>query len=229
MAACTHEVDTADTGNTPNTSGAFTPVLGDLLIVFIVASATVTDPASSALTSSVGMTFTQFLRAQCAAGVDSIYGFVSDALVTNAASQTVSFAPADPANGTNIIVCAVAGMTRVGLAAVRQSAKQDNQAAGTPAPAFAAAALTGNPTLGCIGNASSPAGLTFPASWTEGADIGYSTPPTGAEYIFRNSGFTGTTITWGGASATAFGSIIVELDSSAIGSPYYAYNQMMGA
>lgn len=230
MAAVTFEIGTADSGNTPNTSGAFTPALNDLLIVFCIGSATV--QATAALTSSVGMTFTQILRATYAASVNSIYAFVANALVSNAASQTVTFDPApDTANGSNIFVFAVAGMTRVGLNAILQSAKQDNQAASTtPAPAFAVAALTGNVTLGGVGNNSNPAGLTTPTGWTESSDIGYNTPTTGGEVVFRNSGFTGTTITWGSTSATVFGDIILELDTSTpAGSPYYAYNQMMGA
>ena len=167
--------------------------------------------------------------ASCAASVNSIYAFVSDQLVSNAASQTVTFDPADAANGTIIFVNAVAGMSKSGTAAIRQFAKQDNQAAGTPAPAFSSNALTENVTLGVVGNATSPAGLTAPTSWTEPAstgDLGYSTPTTGGEYVFRNSGFTGTTITWGSASASAFGSIIIELDTSAnpIGE-LYNYNQ----
>lgn len=215
MATVTHRVITADTGNTPNASGAFTPSLNDLLIAFVVASATVQDPG--ALASSIGgFTFSPILRATYASSVNSIYAFVSDALVSSATSQTVSFDPADTANGTVIMVCSVSGMSRVGTAAILQSAKQDNQAAtGTPAPAFSANALTGNPTLGVVGNESNPAALTEPTGWSEGGDTGYNTPATGAEYVFRDSGFTGTTITWGGTSASAFGAIILELDTSA--------------
>jgi len=220
VATVVHEIATADTGNTPNASGAFTPALNDLLIVFIVASATVTDPASSALTNSAGLTFTQFLRAQCAASVDSIYGFVANQLAT-AVSQTVTFNPADAANGTNIFVASVTGMSRTGLSAIRQSALQSNQAAGTPAPVFPAVALTANPTLGVIGNATNPATMTTPSGWAEAADIGYATPTTGGEYVTRDSGFTGTTITWGSASASAFGAIIVELDTSAPPAAFY--------
>lgn len=215
-ATSTHAVGTADTGNTPNTSGAFTPAVDDLLIVFVVGSATVTD-AGDTLTNS-GVTFTRFLSATYAASVNAIHGYVANALVPSATSQSVTFTPTDTANGTVIFVCRVAGMTRTGLNAIRQSAKEDNQGAGgTPAPAFASAALTGNPTLGVIGNNTNPAGLTEPTGWTEPAstgDLGYATPTTGGEYVFRDSGFTGTTITWGGTSASVFGSIIVELDSS---------------
>jgi hypothetical protein len=215
MATVISEINTPDTGNTPNASGSFTPILSDLLIVIIAASETVTDPASSALTSSVGMTFTQIARATYRTSLDSLYMFVSNTLVSNAAAQTVSFAPADPASGTNICVVAVAGMKRSGLNAIRQFATQINQVAGTPAPAFSRAALTENAVIGAIGNNTNPATMTVPAGgWTENGDIGYITPTTGCEHVSRNSGFTGTTVTWGSASASTFASIIVELNTS---------------
>jgi hypothetical protein len=150
-----------------------------------------------------------------AASADRIYVFVADALAA-ASSQTVTFnCSQDNATGAVIQVCSVAGMTRTGQGAVRQTASTPNATAGgTPAATFSAAALTGNPTLGIVSNGASPAALTPPTNWTEGNDTGYSTPPTGAEYVFRDSGFTGTTITWGGTSATAYGVGIIELDTS---------------
>lgn len=218
MATCTQAVGTADTGNTPNTSGAFTPALNDLLIVFVVASAVAPGPGDT-LTSSVGMTFTRFGSGPYATNVNMIFGYVSDALVSNTASQTVTFdQTSDPANGTNIFVFRVSGMSKTGSAAVKQFKIVTNQGAGgTPAATFDASCLTNNPTLAVVGNNSSPAGLTPPTSWTETAtigDIGYSTPTTGGEVVFRDSGFTGTTITWGSTSATVFGVLAVELDTS---------------
>lgn len=223
MAACTHAIGTADTGNTPNTSGAFTPALNDLLIVFVVLSASTgsTDPC---LTCSTGMTFTNVTGSSSAfalfaSSVNGIACFVSNSLVSSATSQTVTIDPSDPANGSILFVCRVSGMTKTGLAAIRQFAFQENQAAGTPAPAFSVAALTSNPTLGCIGNTTATAAtMTPPTSWTEPAstgDLGYGSPTTGGEYCFRDSGFTGTTITWGSSSSTGFASLIVELDASA--------------
>ena len=213
MATCTHEIGTADTGATPNTSGAFTPVIGDLLIVFVVASATV-DPAPT-LTNTEGTTFTLILRATYASSAHSIYAFVANQFVTSASSQTVTFnTPADTATGTVIFVNAVAGLTRAGLDAIRQSAKQDNiTTTSTPAPAFSQNANTNNPTLGVVGNQTNPATLTEPTGWTEASDLGYATPTTGGEYVFRNSGFDSTTITWGSTSAPGFGSIILEIDT----------------
>lgn len=216
MATVTLEINTPDTGNTPNTSGAFTPATLDLLIVIIAASETVTDPAASALTSSVGLTFSQITRATYRTSLDSLYMFVSNTLVTaaQAISQTVTFTPADTASGTNISVVSVTGMKRSGLNAIRQFAQQINQAAGTPAPAFALAALTANAAVGAVGNNTNPATMTPPAGWTENGDLGYITPTTGLEHASINSGFTGTTVTWGSASGSTFASIIVELNTS---------------
>lgn len=215
MAAVTHRVTTPDTGNTPNTSGAFTPGLGDLLVVMVTASATSQDTAT--LTSSVGTTFTQVNRTALSVATTpySIYTFISDQLVTNVASQTITFDTAsDPANGTVISVYSVSQMFRVGADALRQVAEQENQAGGgTPAPAFASACSTNNPTLGVVGNGSNPATLTPPTNWTEGSDSGYGSPTTGQEVISRDSGFTGTTVTWGSTSGTEFGSTIIELNA----------------
>ncbi len=217
MATVTHEIGTADTGVTPNTSGAFVPVVGDLLIVFVVVSDSA-DTGIGSLTGSLGLTFTLIQTATYRTSLDKIFVYVSDALVSNAASQTVTWnGVSDEGTGSIIFVEAVAGMSRVGLDAILQNTRQNNQAAGTPAPVFAANVNTNNVTIGVIGNSTSPAGLTPPTSWTEPAttgDLGYSNPTTGGEVVFRNSGFTGTTITWGSASASAFGSLIIELDTS---------------
>ncbi|MGH6691766.1 MAG: hypothetical protein ACREF4_13930 [Gammaproteobacteria bacterium] len=214
MATCVHEISTASTTNaTSYASGSFTPAAGDLLVAFVIAGATA---AAGTMTDSQALGFTKVDHAVFRTSLDRIYCFVSDAAAA-ASAMTVTFdCTGDAANGAVVMVASITGMSLFGASAVRQSAKQENGAAGgTPAPAFAAAALTGNPTLGANGNAANPAARTPPTNWTEQADTGYSTPTTGAEYVTRDSGFTGTTITWGNTSATAFGAFIVELDSSA--------------
>lgn len=216
MATVTHEIGLAITTAGPQTTAAFTPVAGDLLVVF--ASASTSVAAVPTLTSSVGLTF-QLVRSQLfRASVDISYVFVANELAA-ASSQTVTFnTPTDVNTGCIVYVAAVAGMTRTGLWAVRQTAGTSNGTLGTtPAPAFPAAVDTGNPTLGSIMNATNPSAMTPPTSWTEGtADLGYATPTSGGEYVFRNSGFTGTTVTWESTSATAFAALIVELDATAM-------------
>jgi hypothetical protein len=218
MATVTHAVTTPDTGNTPNPSGVFTPSVGDLLIVFVAKEASVAM-VSADLTSSIGgFGFSLVGSTRLYQASSAIFGvFVSNTLVSSATSQTVQIeSGSDAGAGSNISVYRVSGMTRVNSAAIRQSSGQSNQTGGTtPAPAFGVAALTGNCCLGAIANATNPAGLTQPGSWSEGADTGYTTGQVnGIQTCFRNSGETGTTITWGSTSASAFASIIVELDTS---------------
>lgn len=213
MATCTFKIATPSTLNVANyTSGSFTPAANDLVVVLVVTSGTV---AVSAVTDSLGGGYS-FIRSTTKVAGDTLYLFVGNNLAA-ASARTVTFNCPGNATGCIIFAYTVSGLTRVGPDAVRQTAVQANQtAAGTPAPAFGVACLTGNPTLGVLGNATNPATVTPPTSWTEGSDTGYATPTTGGEVISRDSGFTGTTVTWGSTSASGYGDIIVELDTSGI-------------
>jgi len=215
VATVTHRALFNNSSTTPQTTAAFTPAAGDLIIVFFAATTTVANNPSC-VSSIAGQTFTLINSGLSRASVDTIYCFVANQFAT-AVSQTVTCdTPSDANAGATIYVATAASMSRVGPNAVRQSAFQDNKAsASPPTPAFAVAALTANACLGAMMNATNPAGMTPPTSWTEGVtDSGFTTPTTGAEYVFRNSGFTGTTVTWGSNSATASGSVIIELDIS---------------
>lgn len=212
MAACTHAVSTASTTNASSyASGSFTPAAGDLLVAFVTATGTV---AAGSMTDSQNLGWSKVTTALKASSADTLYCFVANKFAA-ASSMTVTFdCTGDAATGAVIQVVRVASMLRKGPLAIRQSAVSSNQTSGTPGPSFAASALTGNVTLGLVGNATNPATMTTPTNWTEQNDTGYGTPTTGAEYVTRDSGFTGTTITWGSSSASAFGAIIVELDTS---------------
>jgi hypothetical protein len=213
-AAVTHRIATASTSNaTSYASGSFTPAAGDLLIAFVVASDTV---AAGTMTDSQSLGFTKVTSALKNSSADTVYAFVANANAA-ASPMTVTFdCTGDAATGAIIFVASVSGISRVGPNAIAQSAIQENQASGTPAISFTNAVNTSNPTLGCVGNSTNPATLTPPTSWTEDAagDTGYNAPATGGEYVFRNSGFTSTTITWGGTSGSAFGGIALEINAS---------------
>jgi hypothetical protein len=215
VATCTHRVSTASSTNNAATyaSGAFTPGAGEVLVAMVTVSGHTN--ATPTLSSSVaGQSFYLATTQLYATSANRIYIFVGRFFAA-ASSQTVTF-NASPATitGCTIQVVGVAGMFRTGEDAVRQVAGQANQAAGTPAPAFGVAALTSNPTIGLVGNSTNPATMTTPTNWTEANDTGYATPATGSEYVTRNSGFTGTTVTWGSASGSVFGSSIIELDTT---------------
>lgn len=230
MAATTHGVTLTSTSQAATYSTvSFTPTSGDLLVAFALVT---TTADAGAMTDSLGGGWTQITTAVKNGSADKLWCFIRTSFSDGSALTVTMDVTGDNGTGCIIFVVRVSGMSRTGASAALQSAVQSNQAAAsTPAPVFGASALTGNVTLGFVGNATNPAGMTPPTSWTElVADVGYATPTTGGEYVTRDSGFTGTTITWGSTSASAFGDIIVELDTSVPpGSPYYAYNQMMGA
>lgn len=215
MAAVTHGVGTPSSVNGESyAAGSFTPAVDDLLVVFVVATATV---AAGSVTDDQGGTYTRVDTATKEAGGDTLYCFVRTALVASAVAHVVTFTcTGDAGTGATVQIARVSGLTRTGSSAIRQIAKQSNQAAGTPAPTFASACLTGNPTLTFMASGDS-AGLTGPTGWSLRSNNGYNTPTTRAQYESRDSGFTGTTITWGSATTTEFGAFAVELDTSAPG------------
>lgn len=199
-------------GGTGNRSATIVPAVNDLFVVFCNVSVnTNTAPTCS---DNNGGTYTLVASGLYSASANAFSVFVRNQRVPNTTSTVVTVATGSNTSGSVVIV-ALSGMTRVGASAIRQSAKQENQAGSTtPAPAFPASALTANVTLGAVANLTNPATLTTPTSWTERQDVGQASPNEGLEVVSRDSGFTGTTITWGSTSASAFGSAIVEVDGS---------------
>ena len=216
MAAVILGVSLADTTNTTSyTTASFTPALDDLLIVFVKGRLTLTRP--STMTDSLGGTYTNILALDGPGTNGTMYLFVRDSLTPNTSMTITWDCTGDTAVAAHIQVARVSGITRTGSDAILQTATQSLQSASTtPAPSFSSSALTGNPTLGAVFNRTDPATMTEPSGWTERADIGNIQATTGSEWVSRDSGFTGTTITWGSTSASLFGSIIVEVDTSAV-------------
>ncbi len=139
--------------------------------------------------------------------------FVRTTLFTNV-STTVTVATGSNDAGV-VELLTFDGMTRTGTSAVRSKGKQEDQTSSTPAPALNQACLTGNMTVGCVG-AGSAGSITEPTSWLESNDKAVSTPTTRQETVIRNSGFTGTTVTWGASVSAPYASMILELDGSAL-------------
>lgn len=210
MSNVTHRIATAATTNVKTyTSGSFTPAAGDLLVAFVTATGMISP---GILTDTQNLGWDLVATALKATSADTVYTFISKKLAANSAMTVTFDGSGDTATGCVIQVASVSGMTLTGLQALRQKLEVSNHAIGTPAPAFPGSCLTGNPTLGIIANATNPAGMTPPTSWTENSDTGYATPTLGAEYVSRDSGFTGTTVTWG-SSSSAYAAIIIELNA----------------
>jgi hypothetical protein len=209
-------ITTSTTDSNNYVSGAFTPTAGDILVIFVVAPDTTTSAAT--LTSSIGgQTYSRITTVLKNSSADRIYAFVSDFKAT-AVSQTVTFdCGADAATGILIAGLKISGMELVGLAAIKQIISQNNQSGGTtPSITFPFSVLTGNPTVGVIGNGTNPASMTPPTNWADAQDYGISSPSAGIETVYRNSGFNQTTVTWGSTSSSPFGSILIELAAMAV-------------
>jgi hypothetical protein len=216
MAAVVDGVFFGTTTNTtgPFTTNSFTPAADDLLVCMVDWSGTT---GAVTLTDSLGGTWTQIITGLRQASADLGGIFVRDQLVDGSA-MTVTANNAVAGTGLNMAIARVSGMFRTGAGAVRQSGKVENTGSGTtPSVTFGGACLTGNPTIVVIGNATNIANITPPVGWTEQIDLGHATPTRGIEYATRDSGFTGTTITWGAASGTAWGSLGIELDGTSPG------------
>lgn len=194
-------------------TGSFTPAVGDQLVLFGIITATALD---GTVTDSHGDSSWTFIdRAQRSVG-PHLVAFVRDDHVASATGMIVTLdVTGDNGTGALLKTVIISGLTAAGIAAILQSTKVQNQAAGgTPAITFASACQTGNPTVVAVTNVSNPAAVTEPSGWTELYDNGHASPDNGMEVAARNSGFTGTTVTWGSTSATAFGALGLEIDAS---------------
>lgn len=218
MATSTHLATVANINDLSTyPSGSFTPTAGDLLVVAFSGSGATGVSGSAAVTASAnGITFTR-IRTATRASVDDAHLFVADQLVpASPVAMTVSMLPGAAATGCIGWVHGLTGVTRVGAAAVRGSAGAANAAAVAPTSSLPAAALTANLVATYTWNATNPAGMTPPTSFTEPvADVGFATPVRGGSYAVRASGHTAAAVTWGSTSATASVNIAAEFDVSA--------------
>lgn len=156
-----------------------------------------------------------------ATSADRMAVHVRDTLVSSGVAHTVTTSTGGAGTGGGLVAIRISGMTKVSSAAVKltasgaqQFAKQENQSAGTPAPAFPATSSAENMCIGAVMTQSNSTTNTVePSGWAERHDVGYNTPPTGLEVVTRDSGQNTTTVTWGGATPTQFASVIIELDT----------------
>ncbi|HEY2674082.1 MAG TPA: hypothetical protein VGJ07_27420, partial [Rugosimonospora sp.] len=219
MATVTHATTAlwnTTAGTATNKNVTATPAANDLIVVIAASSGLTGGTTAVTDNNSDGLgTYTQADADRTGFSTTGVLTlWVRNALVGSATS-TVFTAAQNGSSGGGLDVFRISGMTLTGASAVRQSAGQSSGTSGTtPAPVLGSAALTGNPMIGAVANGTSAATLTPRTSWTEATDLGYSTPTTGLETMFRSSGETGTTMTWGSTSGSTFASVAAEFDTS---------------
>lgn len=193
------------------------PAIGDVPVVVGHASgSTVGGGGAFSCVDNRGGTYARVETAEKATGVDTAYVMVRDTPCSSALTHTVTMSwSGDTPTGYTMVVYLVTGLAAGGATAVRQAAKAENQAAGTPAVTFGAACLTGNPEIHYVACAQNPAAITTPSGVTEDYDNGYATPTQGGWAGHRDSGFTGTTVTCGSSVAGGqWAMVSVEFDAS---------------
>jgi hypothetical protein len=194
-----------------------TPAADDLIVIVVASTGNTANIAPTDNNSDGAGIYSRVNTCVKNTSADTMQMWIRESKVGSASSTTFSHAPGTSTGG-GLAVFKITGMLRAGLTAVVQSAIQSNQAAaGTPTPVLGTAANTNNPLIGAVFNATNPATMTPRGTpvWTERQDSGYATPTTGLETMSINSGETGTSIAWGGTSASAFCSIVAEFNAGA--------------
>lgn len=164
-------------------------------------------------------TYTQVVTALQNSGGSKAKMFVRNGLIGSATPTTFTHAMGAPVDGI-LAVLSISRMGKYGSAAIKQTSKQENQVAGTPAPSWTNTGAV-NPTVGVIMNESNPAGMTKPEFFsTEIYDIGmiaameFPSGYVGMEVVKEDDGVSANPITWGSASATDFCSMVAEFDAT---------------
>lgn len=201
----------------------FVPVAGELMIVTVQATDTVANNAAVTVSAN-GLTFTRAPVAVRKNGsVDTQWFFVANQLVpaspvtmTLTASMT-----ADAGTGAVISAMGVAGMTRVGLSAIRQIAIDENEAGGVaPVTTFTVRPLTTSTIVHAMHHTTASGSKTPPTGFTKIVDLSYSTPVGAGLVSYIPSGFTSFGITAGNTGNGPCSALSVELDTTAPDTPY---------
>ena len=195
------------TGTTDRTV-TMTPAVGDHVLVFCsVGGNTQSAPTMSDNNADgIGYTLLAALAWGSASG-NRLFAFVRNGLMVNTTSTIITL-DTDTNDAAHMWVHQASGAVRAGADSIRQIATIENgAAAGTPAVTFASSHLTHDLNVCAVASANS---MTPPTSWTEQVDQSQTVPTTFIEGCTRQTGFTGTTVTWGSTSASTFAAIAVE-------------------
>jgi hypothetical protein len=192
-----------------------TPAIGDLIVVICASSGRTVNQTPTITDNNSSGTYTLVGACTTTASVDSGWVYVRNALIPAASSTTFTYAIAgDTGGGLNVLK--VVGCSQVGAAAVKQQVSVSNIAAATPAPVLRAAPDQNNALVGMAINATAGPILSPPTGWTELVDVTYITPTFSMETCTFQGGIIAgvgqpATVTWGSASGSQFGAIVVEL------------------
>ena len=201
---------------------AFTPAVGDVLVVFCANSGRTTAQAptvSDNNSDGLGAYTKVGTDATKNASADSGWWFIRNSPIGSASSTTVTMTQSSDTGG-GCQVWSVGPLNVGGSARVGAKGKQDNAAAGTPSLTLDATPVTTSAILGAVMTGSNVTTNTAPpTNFTEHTDLGYNTPASGLEAVSRASGHTSTTVAWTAATATGFLSSAIEVKATQVLTP----------
>lgn len=154
-----------------------------------------------------------------------LFPYYRSAPATSATTLAITAQDFDDPILVNITAQAWSGITLHGSAAIRSVGSETlASSGGTPAPIMSHAALTTSIVVGAVGLLT-PSAMTPPTGWTEDFDSGGSSY---IENVYRISGSTSATLTWGSTAGADYAAWAIEIDTStgytlAIGTGSYAW------
>jgi hypothetical protein len=213
MATVTPQAIIWNTTTGVKTTGSFTPPAGSLLLAVVGIATSDTAPTMSDTDTSItGWTLLDTFRSYTSAATGGLRIYASNQGASGSAI-TVTMTPTADAGG-GLAVLSVTDPSAFGASAARSAGGQADIASGTPAPVLSQAPLSHNPiVIAVMTNTNGSANASPRTGYTEHYDQGFNTPPSGIEVQSINSGETSATLTTGGAAASAFASIGVEIST----------------
>lgn len=208
--------DTTD-GTGAKTTGSFTPTQGERLLFISTTSAT---SDASGFTYSItggqllGDTSSSWPRVAIepsSTGVRVSQAHLSDFTAMDRA-MTLSMTPSSSITGSVGTVLGITGFPRV------RQVKNTTRAAGAaaaPTITFDSAVAAGSLVVAMvyIANAGAGTGLTVPSGFTARYNgAGYATPVVDMQVVAQDSGFSGSTITWGSTTTSNWNILAIEFE-----------------
>jgi hypothetical protein len=194
-----------------------TPTLGDMIVVIVAATGVASGLGVSDNNADNHGRYTQIVSCVKNTSADQMAAFVRADPIRSATSTTWTSSGDGSSTGGGLYVMRMTGATLTGAAFIRQSGKQDNAAAGgTPTIPLSFAALTANSCISTIWDTTNAApSIAVPTGWflVANGDVNtsYNTPATGIQGTHIDTGFTGSTVTWGATLPSAFSALAFEM------------------
>lgn len=193
---------------TPNLS--FTPTAGAVLILAVHVTGTAQEPT---ITDTQTLGWTKIVTSLDATlNNGAAYIFISDSAAAASVTTITVDVTGDAGTGCNASVSEAIDVT---LTPVQFKAAGTGFNSANPITVtMDSAILTENPVIGAVFRATSGLTVTEPTDWTEIAESSFTTPSNAIEVAKRDSGETGTSITWTTSAANSWRALIVEFAAS---------------